>query len=117
MQTGVSQIAASRDMIYVHVSRMGGSGWGNLVRLQRPARLEKNALNPHWGLQDRLNVYATAIRSVQILDPDCSADPFLCESADGTLIHVRRFYGQGKERHFIVTRDGPLEPVPQKPKE
>ena len=116
MQTGATEIAASRDQIYVHASRMEGSGWGSLVRLQRPPRLQKHDLKMHWDLQDRMNIYVSAIRSLQILDPDCSAEPFLCESADGTLIHFRRSYGEDKAHSFLVTKDGPLEPVPQEPK-
>ena len=84
-EMGVHRIAPATGWVYAHIYRMGGSGWGTIVRL----KVEKSS-NSGEDLAERLKVYGDAIRSVEIL-ADNNHSSFLCASHDGS--HV--FYTEG----------------------
>jgi hypothetical protein len=84
---GVQTIAPAGEWLYVHIYRMGGSGFGNVIRLK-----VAGTANTGEDLAERLKVYGDAINSVQILE-DNGMDSFLCASSDGKRV----FYTEGND--------------------
>jgi hypothetical protein len=106
-QVGVQRIAASRGQLYVEVSRMGGSGWGYLVRLQLPPAKEKGELNLLEQLPERLNLYNRVLNSVVMVDPDQGSGSFLCTSPNGEVVHFTGTRSESGDRsHYLITKDG-----------
>lgn len=106
-QMGVDSIAPAATWIYTHIHRMGGSGWGRIVRLK-----VKPASNSGEDLEARLKVYADALRSVQILVENGSSSS-LCASRDGKRV----FYTEGNDLDTATLIDGDAKPqriFPQK---
>jgi hypothetical protein len=85
---GVMNVAASAKMLYAQVMRWGGTGWGHIVRLAKPASIRKDASKS----REFLPTYVKALESVQILADSIRSPSYLCASKDG-------------RRVFFVTRD------------
>lgn len=99
-QMGVGSIAPAATWIYAHIRRMGGSGWGRIVRL----KVEKTS-NSGEDLEGRLKAYADAIRSVQILVENGSSSS-LCASRDGKRV----FYTEGNDLDTATLVNGDAKP-------
>lgn len=86
MQIGAREIAWAGKKLVAHVARMGGSGWGKMVRLDVPLPTD-----PSPGqavveeLKQRLQTYQRALASVEVLD-DNPARCNLCSSMDGRRV-------------------------------
>lgn len=91
-QIGVQKVAVAGEKLYAHLHRMGGSGWGNIVRLNKPASGGED------GLAERLQLYAKEASSVEILAENGSAS-YLCASPDGKRV----FFTTGVLGHDDVT--------------
>ncbi len=106
-QTGVQAVAVSGDQVYAHVSRLGGSGWGNVVRLPLPETAARiNApdagkaeleFSRQLDLDVRLDTYRAALAGVSILGSN-GRSAFLCASPDGKIVHFATNDG-----HFLTT--------------
>ena len=102
-QVGVSELAVSHGKVYAHVSRMGGSGWGDIIRLDLPKPVEG-------GLRQRYTQYQALLGSVEFLTENPTI-AFLCQSPDGTKIVYSD--GNGPNRTFyVVENNGDPKPVP-----
>lgn len=117
MQTGVKNLAVSMGKVYAHVRRMGGSGWGEIIRLDRPKRVEKGKnLDMVGGLKERLQLHQAALHSVEILE-DNGGRSFLCNSPDENLVQftggaaVENGERKGDRRHYLITNDGKSKPL------
>lgn len=87
-QTGVRAVTVTNEHVYAHVARMGGSGWGDVVRLSRPSvRLEKidadaesdSHVDLPFGIAEYLEIYKRALGSVELLG-DNGRLAYLCTS-------------------------------------
>lgn len=83
-QTGARALAVTDRYIYAHVARMGGSGWGDVVRLKNPisAGASGDIFPMYEGLEDRLRLYREALSFVQILGENGGL-AYLGQSNDG----------------------------------
>jgi hypothetical protein len=99
-QAGVSHIALTRNLIYVHIYRLGGSGFGWLAQLPRlPTKREgARRLSIRFQLDDRLAVYRQLLASTKILGKQDKYASGLCTSPDGTRVH----YTLGGKEWLVV---------------
>ncbi len=106
-ETGVSEIGIARDAIYVQLYRMGGSGWGSLVKLPRPPqKTDASADEPG----DQLALYRDVLEKLQPLG-EANRPISLCTSPD----EARVFYiNDGK---FYLIADGQTEELHLQPSE
>jgi len=104
-EIGVSDIAVTRDSVYVKSSRMGGSGEGWFGRLTRPRakRNEYGEMDLHYEPKDRLALYQKSLKSLQILSEDFRAGN-LCASPDES-----RLYYFLDRKHWLATNGKPEE--------
>src|SRR5207245_11721236 len=74
-EIGVSDIGIARDTVYLQLSRMGGSGDGWFVRLQRPGlkRDTEGEMEMFYQPKERLPIYLKALHSLETLGEDSRA--------------------------------------------
>ncbi|HEU5313099.1 MAG TPA: hypothetical protein VFU08_04670 [Candidatus Udaeobacter sp.] len=98
-EIGVADIGVNRDTVYVQLSRMGGSGDGWFARLRRPKvkRDTEGEMEIFYEPKDRLPIYQTSLRSLEILGEDSRAG-YICVSPDETRVHYVLH-----EKHWLVT--------------
>lgn len=102
-QMGADDTAIAGDWIYTHVRRMGGSGWGTMVRLKvtKPEKAE-GELPLQW------KIYGDALRSVEFLEDNPSGS-YLCASEDGTKVFFTTHNDPASAR--LVENNGKPEPL------
>ncbi len=103
-QMGAERVAVATDELYVHVCRMAGSGWGKIVRLNKPPAYDQEVAAS--DLKKRLALYAKEVASVEILAENGTRS-YLCTSPDGK----RAFFssdvlGVDKRQFFLVEDNG-----------
>jgi len=99
-QIGVQAVAVAGEKIYVHLRRLGGSGWGNIVRLNKPAAAGEDSL------EARLKLYAAELSSVEVLAENGSAS-YLCASRDGKRVFFTSGTLESSElKYFLVEENG-----------
>ncbi len=120
MQTGVANIAVSKGKAYVHVRRMGGSGWGDIVRLNRPPVVAKGTqFKFFFNLKEHAQIYQKALASLEILAGG-EGQSFMCGSADLNQVHftgamlVENGQPKGRRPHYVVENDKDVEPLKAK---
>ena len=94
-QIGVRGMAVAGDWLYVQLCRMGGSGWGETLRIKAPA--------PGAVDDPPKDTAESRTRMLQIfgsLEPlgDNGGQPALCASRDGRLVF---FLGEGRNAFLI----------------
>lgn len=107
MQIGVMRVAVSKNKVYAHLARMGGSGWGNVVRLSLPAACEPKSATK--DIRDQVHVYANALNSVEVLGENGTLS-YLCASRDGRRVFFTDRIGEGRTC-YLIENDGPAEPT------
>jgi hypothetical protein len=80
-QVGVFNVAVAKQMVYVHLHRMFGTGEGSVVRLPRPDRAP--AADDEIG--ERMRLYSKETGAVEVLVHNGTAS-YLCASADGRRV-------------------------------
>lgn len=104
-ETGVRDVAVTRDTIYVHLARLGGSGWGWLAQLTRPV-IKADASEEFGGPikpEDCLPMYENTLHSVKILGEN-NRSANLCVSPDET-----RVYYSNEDHDWLITNGRPEE--------
>ncbi len=98
--TGLHALAVSKNFVYGSYSRMGGSGWGSLIRCKRLRDEPKSrAREIPGGEQDDWKLAIPVLQSVeQVADESCIR---LCASRDGSRV----FYQLRGEEIFIINED------------
>jgi hypothetical protein len=98
-EIGVADIGVSREVIYVQLSRMGGSGDGWFACLARPAinSAREESLDPGYKPNERLPVYQKSLGSLKILGEDSHAGQ-IAVSPDERRVH---YFMDGK--HWLVS--------------
>ena len=109
-QIGVRSVVAAGPWLYAHVERMGGSGWGNVVRLAKPKIEEAPEGDPGlpFALSDRIDAYRHALESVVDLGENGSL-AFLAASPDGKLVYFQASRDGGEVTHWLVRDHGEPE--------
>lgn len=91
-ETGVVDIAATRSTIYLHISRLGGSGYGWLAQVNRPPIT--NVPSQDFGASidptARLPMSKTILESVKVLGSNPHATN-LCASPDETRVYYTSY--------------------------
>jgi len=82
-QVGVFSVAVAKQMVYVHLHRMFGTGEGNVVRLPRPNSASVDEAEDDVGA--RMRLYSKETGAVQVL-VDNGTLSYLCASADGRRV-------------------------------
>lgn len=100
-QIGVQEVSVAGDKVYVHLRRLGGSGWGNIVRLNRPALEEERIL------EKRLKLYAEQVESVEVLCETNGTRSYVCSSQDGKMVFFTTGnFGAQETKCFLVKNGG-----------
>ena len=108
-QQGVQDIAYGAGRIFVHISRMGGSGWGHLSPLAAPAPQPTGTFETHNTVEDAIQV----MKSVHSLLDTNGSQTSLCSSPDRTSVHMQ----SPKGTHFLAKEgieDGGPMPIRSK---
>ena len=104
-ETGILSLAISRNKVYANFSRMGGTGWGNVIRLDQPVQKARE-----WVSFNTAKEIARTLGSVEDLGITSGGAVFLCGSSDGHRV----YYGDGASQHrssFCIAGDGAIKPV------
>jgi len=98
-EIGVADIGVSREVAYVQLSRMGGSGDGWFARLQRPIikGTSDHELDLLYKPKERLPVYQKSLSSLEILGEDSRAGE-IAVSPDELRVHYIMH-----RKHWLVT--------------
>lgn len=105
VQVGVHKVAISSGMVYVHLLRMYGTGFGEIVRLPVPPRANENAKKDAEqlpdGFDDRIRLYTKETSSVESLAENESSASYLCASLDGKRVFFRGALHVDAERQGV----------------
>ena len=82
-QVGVFSVAVAKQMLYVHLHRMFGTGEGNVVRLPRPDNASSEEVEDEVG--QRMRLYAKETGAVEVL-VDNGTLSYLCAMQDGRRV-------------------------------
>jgi hypothetical protein len=82
-QVGVFNVAVAKQMLYVHLHRMFGTGEGNVVRLPRPDNASSDDVEDQVGA--RMRLYSKETGAVDVLVDNGTAS-YLCASSDGRRV-------------------------------
>jgi hypothetical protein len=82
-QVGVFSVAVAKQMVYVHLHRMFGTGEGNVVRLPRPNSVSLDEAEE--DVAARMRLYSKETGAVEVL-VDNGTLSYLCASADGRRV-------------------------------
>jgi hypothetical protein len=83
LQVGVFSVAVAKQMLYVHLHRMFGTGEGNVVRLPRPGNASSD--EPENELRQRMRQYSKESGAVEVLVYSGTVS-YLCASQDGRRV-------------------------------
>jgi len=86
MESGIRAIGVSRNKVYADFGRMGGSGWGRVIRLDLPVQKAGS-----WASNNTAKETAKIIGSVNDLGDTSGGFVYLCGSPDGHRV----YYGDG----------------------
>jgi hypothetical protein len=79
-QVGVFSVAVAKQMLYVHLHRMFGTGEGNVVRLPRPHDASSDEAEDE--VRERMRLYSKETGAVEVLGYNGTVS-YLCASQDG----------------------------------
>jgi hypothetical protein len=82
-QAGVFNVAVAKQMLYVHLHRMFGTGEGNVVRLPRPDSASSDEMEDAVG--ERMRLYSKETGAVEVLT-DNGTLSYLCATQDGRRV-------------------------------
>ena len=82
-QVGVFSVAVAKQMLYVHLHRMFGTGEGNVVRLPMPDNASPDEVEEDVG--ERMRLYSKETGAVEVLVDNGTAS-YLCATQDGRRV-------------------------------
>jgi hypothetical protein len=82
-QVGVFSVAVAKQMLYVHLHRMFGTGEGNVVRLPRPGNA--SSAEAQDDVAGRMRLYSKETGAVEVL-VDNGTISYLCASQNGQRV-------------------------------
>jgi hypothetical protein len=107
-QMGVKSIVAAGRWLYIHHYRMGGTGWGKVIRIAKPeVKTMPNGIPAYPGPEfgDITAVYKRALESSTDLGKTDSSTPCIAASPDGNLVYFRT-ETEGEMAHWLVRNHG-----------
>ena len=109
-QVGVFSVAVAKQMLYVHLHRMFGTGEGNVVRLPRPDNASSDEASEE--IAERMRLYSKETGAVEVLVQNGTLS-YLCASADGRRVFftsgVLGKDHEGTEAYLIENNGKPRE--------
>ncbi len=107
---GVQSTAPAGEAIYVHLLRLGGSGWGQIASVNAPGlKLTDGELEDD-TLEKRLALYQDELKSLRLLGENGSYS-FLCSSRSGKRIFYRAAEPQTEKMKIWLVDDGKTEEI------
>jgi hypothetical protein len=99
--TGVSDIAVTRDAIYVQLFRMGGSGWGVLLQLPRPPKKNGNETVSSMAevAVKELGRYKETLQGLKSLG-EINRPAYLCASPDESRVY---YIDEAEHKEYLIT--------------
>jgi hypothetical protein len=83
LQVGVFNVAVAKQVLYVHLHRMFGTGEGNVVRLPRPGNASSDESQNE--VRERMRLYSKETGAVEVLVYNGTVS-YLCASNDGRRV-------------------------------
>lgn len=107
---GVRMTAQAGEKIYVHLLRLGGSGWGQLAFLSAPTVKFTDGEPEDESLEKRFALYQDELKSVHLLGENGSYS-FLCASRSGKRVFYRAAEPQTEKMKLWLVSDGKTEQI------
>ncbi len=107
---GVQSTAPAGEVIYVHLLRLGGSGWGQIATVNSPIVAFKDGAPEDDSLEKRLKLYQDELKSVRLLGENGSYS-FLCSSRSGKRVFYRAAEPQTEKIKFWLVNHGQTEEI------
>lgn len=98
------------DTIYVHLLRLGGSGWGQIASLSVPVIKFADGEPEDDSLEKRFALYQDELKSVHLLGENGSYG-FLCASRSGKRVFYRAAEPQTEKMKLWLVSDGKTEKI------
>lgn len=96
-QIGVCETAVAGSYVYCILRRMGGSGWGDVIRLKNDEVVQSRGDNP-WRYD------AAVLNSIDIVLDEFAFD--LCASADGKTVYFTAGYANVRGGSYVIVNNG-----------
>jgi hypothetical protein len=111
--TGLRDIAVSQHCVYANYARLGGSGWGAVLRMDRPKSLATYD-SGDWSVSDAnehdWKNFKAVFDSVEELSDNPGA--YLCASMDGsTTIFADPYDDDESDKVYLIKDDSKPEPI------
>ena len=107
---GVRSTARAKETIYVHLLRLGGSGWGKIASLSAPAINFTDGEPQDDTLEKRFALYQDELKSIRLLGENGSYG-FLCSSRSGKRVFYRAAEPDTEKMKIWLVNDGKREEV------
>jgi hypothetical protein len=107
---GVQLTAPAADQIYVHLRRLGGSGWGNIASVSTPSVKFTDGEPENDSVEKRLVLYQDVLKSSRLLGKNGSYS-FLCASRSGKRVFYRSEEPQSEKMKIWLVTDGKREEI------
>ena len=107
---GVQATAPAGESVYVHLLRLGGSGWGQIASVSAPAVKFVNGEPEGDTLEKRFALYQDELKSVRLLGENGSYS-FLCSSRSGKRVFYRAAEPQTEKMKIWLVNDGKTEEI------
>ncbi len=107
-QMGLKSIVAAGPWLYIHHYRMGGTGWGEIIRIAKPERKISTDGKPDYpgpGFEESVGVYKRALGSATVVGKNDDSSPCIAASPDGKLVYFRA-EAEGEMAHWLVRDNG-----------
>jgi hypothetical protein len=107
---GVQMTAPATDGIYLHLRRLGGTGWGTIASIKTPSVQFADGEPVDDKLEKRLALYEDELKSVRLLGENGSYS-FLCASRSGTRVFYRLAEPKTEKMKLWLVIDGKPEEI------
>jgi hypothetical protein len=107
---GVQMTALAGDTIFVHLLRLGGSGWGQIASLSAPTVKFTDGEPEDDSLEKRFALYQDELKSVHLIGENGSYG-FLCASRSGKRVFYRAAEPQTEKMKLWLVSDGKTEQI------
>ncbi len=118
--TGARELAVAGHTIYAHMTRMGGSGWGEMISVRWPGEAKSEDGKPptvESGIKPNVETFKSALAAFRVYGPNLGAS-YLCGSPDGRKVffvtrHEDDDPNSKDERFYLGDDDGEVHPLDQ----
>ena len=107
---GVQATAPSGGSVYLHLLRLGGSGWGQIASIAAPVIKFTDGEAQEDSFESRLALYQDELKSLRLLGENGSYS-LLCSSRSGKSVFYRATEPQANKAKIWLVNDGKTEEV------